>query len=213
MPSSSGDSGIMDALTDPVSDAMAGIENPQSGTRLKGKFTMGADGSKEYQYSTYFFDPNANSGYGPLGVHAVWYDSMLQQDCTFLPATDNQLHCLPGTPTSGNISSSGILLLYTDGACTLPVVAQFQAGAGCVPYTTPQYVQSQNVTNGQCAKLTLSTTRVFKVGSPVAQPVTAYEGGPSACSSYSNTSNVMGWFAATEVMPSAFVQGTVGTDP
>ena len=46
---SGGDGSLFDALRDPVSDALAGIENPQSGTRLKGKFTMGADGSKQYQ--------------------------------------------------------------------------------------------------------------------------------------------------------------------
>ena len=36
------DSGIFDALTDPVSEAMASVENSgRSGTRLKGKFTHG----------------------------------------------------------------------------------------------------------------------------------------------------------------------------
>jgi hypothetical protein len=212
MPSSSGDSGIMDALMDPVSDAMAGIENPQSGTRLKGKFTMGADGSKEYQYSSYFLAPNFNAT-GPLAVHAVWYDSMLQADCTFLPATDGQLHCLPGTPTSGGNGTQGTVLFFTDSACTQPIVALAQPGAGCVPYATPKYVQNVEL-NGQCAQLTVNKTHVYQVGSPAAQPAQVYYGDAAMCSAYNNNTNgFMAWFAATEVAPSAFVQGTTGTDP
>ena len=206
------DSGIIDALMDPVVDAFAGVENPQSGTRLKGKYTMGSDGSKEYQYTTYYQDPHGSNG--PFAVRPVWYDSMLQDDCTFAPATDNKLHCLPGVPTPGPNGPAGFGLMYTDAQCTQPIVAQFQAGVGCLPYTPPKYVQQQIAVNCTATTANVGITHVFQLGSPAAQPAQLYGyGSPCQVLNSSNYGNVMAWYSVTEVAPSTFVQGTVGIDP
>jgi hypothetical protein len=205
----------MGALLDPVPNAQAGLENPQSGTRLKGKYATGTDGSKEYQLTTYFHDPT-----GPMpvigGVHSVWYDSMLQVDCTFLNAADSQLHCLPGTPAPGD-QTTGFIVGFTDAMCTQPIAAVMPAGVGCLPYTVPKYLQIQtNSTN--CAYWTQTpVTRVYQPGAPAAQPTALYviTPGPGlgTCSAIPNVPNAMAWYSATEVPPSMFVQGTAGIDP
>lgn len=211
MGGTSGDSGIMDALMDPVSDAMAGIENPQSGSRLKGKYVMGADGSKEYQFSTFFGDPHGGNQPGPLAVHPVWYDSVLQEDCTFLPASDGKLYCMPGTPATSS-ETFGLILIYTDAACTKQVLAQLQPGVGCVPNTAPKYVQGLDQA-ANCLPTAMPATHVYQVGSPVAQPSVVYIGSPSQCQFWNNPPNAMEWFSVTEVPLTTFVQGSAGIDP
>lgn len=73
------DSSILDALTDPVPDALADVTT--SGSRLKAKWIVGADGSKQFRN---------------------WYDSQLGHDCYFNPASDGQTRCLP----YGNVACS-----------------------------------------------------------------------------------------------------------
>jgi hypothetical protein len=191
---------------------MAGVENPQSGTRLKGKFLMGADGSKEYQLATLY--PTNSAFQLAMPVQAVWYDSLLQEDCTVLPASDANLHCLPG-PLAG-IPGYGapvfFLLIFLDSQCKTPIVVQLQPQQGCVAYTTPKYVQYQepNTCSG------IPTTRVFQVGTPAAAPVTTYSAANGICGSSNfnpGTVSVMEYFSATEVPPSAFVQASTGIDP
>jgi hypothetical protein len=206
---SGGDSSLFDALTDPVSDALAGVENPQSGTRLKGKFTMGADGSKQYQLTTTY---GVYSNFtGPLAVEAVWYDALLQEDCTFLQAADGKLHCLPGVLALPSEPVYGFAVYYADAQCTMPFVAQYLPTTGCVAAATPKYVQAQ-----EYATCGVATTRVLQVGSPAAAPPTAYEASePGTCGPLSpeQAGTVMGWFSATEVAPPTFVEGTIGVDP
>jgi hypothetical protein len=217
-----GDSGIFDALTDPVPDANAGGENPTSGTRLKGKYTMGSDGSKEYQLATLFNDVHMQQGNPPTGpgaVHAVWYDSMLMADCSFLPASDGTLRCLPGLPApipiSSEVGGSYLLTtLFTDAGCTQPIVAE--TTAGCAP-VAPQYViyldaigncwfQPNAPSNGQ------PTVHVLQVGTLAATPAKTYGGSPGNCYLDGVEGNVL-WYSATELPPSTFVQGTTGIDP
>jgi hypothetical protein len=68
----SGGRGILDALTDPVTEASAAPN--QSGSRLKAKYYVGSDGSKTF-----------------TGMH----DSMLNVDCNFIQASDSTTRC-PG---------------------------------------------------------------------------------------------------------------------
>jgi hypothetical protein len=213
------EAGIMDALTDPIAEAMAGLENPQSGTRLKAKYIMGADGSKEYRFTTIFLDVHFVNG--PNEVHPVWYDSVLQADCIFLWSADGKLRCLPGTPSretfqQDNAADFGFGVLFTDAQCTAPIVWQESPGPGCAPFTPLKYVQHLYQT--QCVSTLLSTgtqfpVHVFQVGAQVPQPAQVYYGTP--CKGYvvSNFPSAVAWFSATEVPPSAFVQGTAGVDP
>jgi hypothetical protein len=83
-PNDSGGAGILDALTDPVSEAKA--DTNQSGSRLKAKYYVGTDGSRQF------------SG---------WHDSMLNADCNFYPASDGSTRCMPGTPASSVFSDAG----------------------------------------------------------------------------------------------------------
>jgi len=86
--------GIWDALTDPVPDASA---DPTSGTRLKAKYRMGADGSKEY-------------------INGTWFDSQRNEDCSFATAMDGQLRCLPNLAQAYVVES-----IFSDASCTKPV--------------------------------------------------------------------------------------------
>jgi hypothetical protein len=81
------DSGIID----PVPKACA---DPVSGSRLKAKYRVAEDGSKEH-------------------LPGAWYDSMRGEDCVFLHASDGKERCLP--VFRGQVS------YYTDPACSVPV--------------------------------------------------------------------------------------------
>jgi len=79
------DSGLIDALTDPVPIANA---DPTDGTRLKATYRTGEDGSKEY-------------------VPGIWYDSSRSEECSFTTAGDGKQRCLPAGATGGVYSDSG----------------------------------------------------------------------------------------------------------
>jgi len=110
----SGGTSFLDALTDPVPAAQA--DTTQSGSRLKAKYYVGSDGSKEF---------------------AGWHDSMLNVDCGFVPASDGTTRCMPAYPGAALVelyfSDSGCtqaLALGTKG-CAAPLYAfQSQAGMG-----------------------------------------------------------------------------------
>ena len=81
----------LDALTDPVGMANAAPE--QSGSRLKAKYYVGSDGSRQF-----------------LG----WHDSMLNVDCAFYPASDGTTRCMPaGTTVSASV--------FSDPGCSQPL--------------------------------------------------------------------------------------------
>jgi len=85
--------GILDAITDPVADALA--DPYQSGTRIRMQYYAGADGSKTF---------------------AGTYDSMLKVTCSFATAADGKARCVPfGT---GVIDAA---LVYADAACAQPL--------------------------------------------------------------------------------------------
>jgi hypothetical protein len=68
------DASIVDALSDPVADAQA--DQAVSGTRLKARWYVSADGAKQF-----------------LG----WFDSQRQENCSFQVAADGKTRCLPTT--------------------------------------------------------------------------------------------------------------------
>jgi hypothetical protein len=119
--SGDGSSGILDALTDPVSEASA--DPYQSGSRLKAKYYAGADGSKQF-----------------LG----WHDATLDLDCTFQPTADGWVRCIPTwTGFGGNVtpytafSDSGCsqrVALAGGSFCSTPTWASWtDPGSACGP--------------------------------------------------------------------------------
>lgn len=80
---------IIDALTDPVPDAMAN----ESGTRLRARRLVGADGSKQW---------------------VGWHDNKLNVDCGYARAADGLQHCMPA-------GSPGLTVYFTDASCTQPI--------------------------------------------------------------------------------------------
>jgi hypothetical protein len=99
----SGGRTFLDALVDPVPSAKADAN--QSGSRLKAKYYVGKDGSKQF--------------FG-------WHDSMLDVDCSFVGAADETTRCLPvgvGVGTS-------VAAVFSDAACSRPVIL---VAKGCFP--------------------------------------------------------------------------------
>jgi hypothetical protein len=84
----SGEATLLDAVTDPVPNAMADVV--QSGTRLKAHYYAGEDGSK--QFTMTFLDTQRN------------------EDCSFQIGGDGVVRCLP--------SGGTVLYYYADSACT-----------------------------------------------------------------------------------------------
>jgi hypothetical protein len=91
----------------------------------------------------------ARPGYGTF---AGWYDSQLKQDCSFLPAVDGELRCVPGE-LLGSYSD-----MFLDSACTRPAPI---FGAGASPcYKLPTVVRRDDEADlNRCS----ATGRAFKV--------------------------------------------------
>lgn len=174
----SGGKGILDAFTDPIASARA--DTNQSGSRLKAKNYVGSDGSKQF-----------------IGLH----DSVLNIDCSFLPASDGTLRCMSiGVPTG---------IAYSDPGCAQPLA---YVTKGC---TRPSYAyQGVTTSNGPCGTYFY---RIFQVGEPYAGPL--YTGFPTSCAAFAVASTTYPrstfelYSLGSEVPPSAFVAAAVETDP
>jgi hypothetical protein len=184
----SGDSGIVDALTDPVPDAFAGSEDPASGTRLKGKFIAGADGSKMY-------------------LPSVWSDSQRQEDCAFGTAGDGMLRCLP-------TSVQDFPLYYTDAQCTKPfaILASGPPPSGCAA-NPPKYNRTTDA-GGACPMVQAPPSHYYPIGQQISQPQGPYYATNSGSCAQSQIGFTTLYFSVmAEVPATSFVAGTVGTDP
>jgi len=104
--------GVTNMMMNPVPDASA---ETKSGTRLKARYYVGADGSKQF------------SG---------WRDTMRNEDCSFSRAEDGVIRCLP-TP--------GYASYFADPGCSQPLgMAVTPSGSACPGATlvAPTYVES-----------------------------------------------------------------------
>lgn len=95
------EAGLADRLISPVPDAHAQDAAPpdptqRSGERIKARWLVGADGSRQF---------------------VGWYDSELDVECSYVLAEDGQTRCVPVGPSTGSI-----LMLYSDAGCTSQVV-------------------------------------------------------------------------------------------
>ena len=105
------DSGIFDALTDPVASASADVAN---GSRLKARFHRGEDGSKEY-------------------LPGQWFDSQRNENCTFAIAGDGATRCLPAGVEFRYYADAACAtpMVILESACAMPAYATKVVGAAC----------------------------------------------------------------------------------
>jgi hypothetical protein len=94
----SGMGGIIGEMMDPVPDAEA-----ESGSRLKAKYYVGADGSKQFAF--------------------IWRDTERNEDCSFQRAEDGSLRCLPPAGAAPSY--------FADAACTQPVTLTVKQPGAC----------------------------------------------------------------------------------
>lgn len=103
------DSGIGDALTDPVSSA-----NAEPGSRLKRKFRDAEDGAREF-------------------LTGVWWDSQRQEDCSFTLAADGKMRCLPPGNEFRYFADAqcNTPMVMMQGACSPPKYGTSATEAAC----------------------------------------------------------------------------------
>jgi hypothetical protein len=176
------DSSTKDAKADPDASSCS-CAPTTSGSRLKGMFTSGADGSRYYK---------AN----------VWWDSTLQTQCASPTLdVDSKLHCLP----------SGVAVprvLYADAACTQRV-AVLAAGETADKHASEYLVQ--NVAT--LGAVQSSKTAVYALGAPTTAPATGYAFYTAGnCGSAAVTPGQQ-WFDVGALSPaSEFVEMSEGHD-
>lgn len=184
--------------------ALAGSN--KSGTRLKGKYLLGSDGSKQYQFLQ---EPVFWQGVPTPTPTPVWWDSLRGEDCTFEKGSDGKMHCLP----LGLVEE--YYFFYNDYTCTQVIVQIPPPKAGCTA-TAPKYFRKKDGNPAYCGSEWDTSFRIHQlVGVATSIPSTLFEGTPSNCVVTSKT--MPGSFTAyqygTEIDPSNFVEGTSQVDP
>jgi hypothetical protein len=153
------DSGLIDAIANPVPTAKA---DPTSGSRLKAEYMIGDDGSKEY-------------------VPGVWFDTMRNEVCSFALAGDSQQRCLPqggGASAFADASCTmpiiavatgctapGYAVVVDSGTCGQAAGATHVHAVGAAANPTTLYLQS----GGQCFQAGTATAgyNYYAVGAEV----------------------------------------------
>jgi hypothetical protein len=116
-----GDGGLVDAILDAMGiDGARDVVNPvkkaeaaESGTRLKAKRYVAADGAKQF--------------------YGAWWDSMRSEDCYFGPAADGKIRCVPYDGVAGIWFANAACttpLAYTLAGCTTPKYAKLNGATG-----------------------------------------------------------------------------------
>lgn len=135
----------LDQLTNPVTDAHA--DTNQSGTRLRAKYFVGSDGSRQFN---------------------GWHDSQRNEDCSFGTASDGMTRCLPrGATTGAYFADSGcsqVLAYVPKAGCTPP-------GPYALSYVTTCPGGSKVLSLGPA--ITTGNVYVGSPGSCIGQPISA----------------------------------------
>ncbi len=174
------DSGIFDVLTDPVPDADAA---PMSGARLKKKYLLGDDGTREDLPG--------------------WYDSQRLEDCNFMLASDGKSRCLPGAQNG--------YLAFTDPACSQPILWLQNPPMNCPP-NPPNSVLRQDLPPNQCGT-TATGFHVYTIGAKIVPSPPNYFNwtDPFTCAPIGFGAGQV--YQATEVPSTSFVAGMQMVDP
>jgi hypothetical protein len=165
-----------------------------AGTRLKGKYVTGSDGTKQY-------------------VKDVWYDSQLGVDCRFQHAADDKIRCLP---TGANSTTS--VMRYQDSLCSQPLIGYTQTLiAGCAAGPLPKYVlvplefpQSPVCPTNDPILDATPAYHVYTLGTYSGAPGTYLLNGNCQGNSGLGAST---WHVGAEVDATTFVEATNGVDP
>ncbi len=201
--SGGGDSGFLDALTDPVSPADA---NPVSGSRLKRKYLLGDDGTQE-DILTYELVNDS-----PV-VGNTWWDSQLQEDCHFRLAADGKTRCVPGYESPQNGGAKDYYIVYADPACTQAVMQVPPPPSAFCPLPTPPTYGHSTIDPGavQCSTPPLKI-RVFKTGPQInPAPALYVPTGNNSCGPHSFPTAAI--YQVSEIDPTSFVAAAPMIDP
>jgi hypothetical protein len=174
---------------------------PQSGSRLKGKYLLGEDGSKEYQYRV-----TEKLGAPQGAVGAVWWDSQRQEDCIFGPAGDGQKRCMPfeGANWAGG---------YADSQCAIPIAFSSPVPIQCNSKQLKYAIYTYNKVP-QCGDTV--ETHIYELGQQVSlgSSFTVFYMNNGVCEPGGTVSpNGAVYKVGPEVPASAFVGGTPMIDP
>lgn len=128
--------GIIGEMMDPVPDANAN----ESGSRLKARYYVGADGSKQFTF--------------------MWHDTQRNEDCTFSRVNGSELRCIPG----------GLPRIYfADAGCTAPLWVTAKApAASCYSTSAAKYGTNPDASGCPTALhiLTAAAPTMIYSGSP-----------------------------------------------
>jgi hypothetical protein len=173
----------------------AGNHGDVSGSRLREKFILASDGTKQYQ-------------------KGAFYDSQLGTDCTFLQAADGTPRCLP----SGSKATTSVIR-YQDSNCTQPLVSYTPPTTlpFCSSPPLPTYVlYYEEFGPGQCPTgdpLVDATPKVhvYSLGQFSGAAAT-FLNNNGTCQGNSGLGTST-WHIGAEIPASTFVSGATGTDP
>jgi hypothetical protein len=130
-----------------------------------------------------------------------WHDNMLNIDCSFLPAPDSTLRCLP----AGTIASAASY--YSDMHCTSPV-GLLTSDAGC----TPAYAQVTATTSASCGATYFNSIvyHYFPVTGPYGGTLWAKSGANCVMTTLAVPTWSV-WTLGAEVSYSQYASGTIST--
>ena len=130
--------GAMNGMMNPVPEANA---ETKSGTRLKARHYVGADGSKQF---------------------VGWRDTMRNEDCTFSKADDGMIRCIPSASYSSD---------FADAGCSQPLGSGYtNTGTACPGQTvvTPTYFAALSCSGYKYYKTgaAVTTPAMVYIGAP-----------------------------------------------
>lgn len=165
------------AMGIPIPEAQAA----ESGTRLKARWYVAEDGTRHWAFN--------------------WFDSERNEDCSFQPAADGVLRCLPTYPSVG--------ALYSDPACTQVVVSDIncalQTGA---PLALSSAVYDTQACGGSIARYDV---RYFGAGSLV-QPSELWQIGGQGCAASIVIPDARYYRLGAEIPLTRFAAAEITTD-
>jgi hypothetical protein len=161
------------AMGIPIPEAQAA----ESGTRLKARWYVGADGTRQWAFN--------------------WFDSERNEECSFQPATDGVLRCLP-------TGTAAIYTYYLDAECSQPAVAH-AAPSGCNAEAVRYLTQSEIV---GCEY----RTRLTSPGQ-LMQQTTQYTLSGESCVEVPLPATYVLRRPGAEVPPTSFVAAEISHDP
>lgn len=174
------DSGIIDALLDPVSEASA---EPTAGSRLKGMYETGEDGSKAY-------------------FPGQWWDSKRGEECSRGMATDGKERCLPTSKVPLDTSN----VYYMDATCKGVHLWWYKHGCA------PAYNTVDMGPNNTCSGAPVPTTQEFHKLTMVSIPTIYSLNAQSQCVGQPTQPTVDYFQIGPALSPDEFVVMTTGHD-